>query len=53
MERYEESERLVTPEEREELNRILGAYGLYNASQDIYPTIEHPEDDKWIIRGEK
>lgn len=53
MEQLPEFERLINDEEREELNRALGALGLYDASQDTYETSEHPEDDKWIIKGEK
>lgn len=38
----EEMEREATPEEREELNRIIGSKGLYNAL----------DDSENIIRGE-
>jgi hypothetical protein len=43
--------RLVTPEEREYLERTLGSLGLYDASQDVYSVTEHPEDEKWIIQS--
>lgn len=61
MERFDQkSERIIAQEEREYLNRVLGSFGLYDASQDIYDTPEH-QDEKWavepyenpcIIRGE-
>ena len=42
----EEMEREATPAEREELNRILGSMGMYNAQQDL-------DDNPNIIRGEE
>mgnify|MGYP003451797186 FL=1 len=42
-------ERLITPEEREKLNKTLGSMGLYNAAMDNYIFVEHPEDDTWIL----
>lgn len=35
----------------EEVQRLLGSLGLYDALQDEYSTIEHPEDDKWVVRS--
>lgn len=43
----EEMERVVTPTERERLERVLASYGLYDASQDRYEVTEHPEDERW------
>lgn len=44
-------ERLATEEERDYINRLLGAQGLYDASQDTFELIERPDDSQWIIRG--
>lgn len=47
----EQTERLL----REELTRRLAntslISGVYDASTDRHHTTDHPEDDKWIIRG--
>ena len=32
------------------INRALGNLGLYDASQDTYPTTDH-DDESWFIRG--
>lgn len=53
MERETGSDRVeILANSYEDSVRILGCLGLYDASQDVYPTIEHPEDDQWIIKGE-
>lgn len=51
MEQLPEFERIITPEEREYLDRMLGSLGLYDASQDQYDVTEHPEDEQWFPRG--
>lgn len=49
MERFEpKSERIITQEEREYLNRVLGSFGLYDASQDECDTPEH-QDERWAV----
>lgn len=48
MESLPEHERIINNEEREALNRALGALGLYDASQDEYDNPEHPEDERWF-----
>lgn len=53
MEYLQENERRATPQEREEINRALFHQGLYNAALDDYELSDHPEDDQWIVRGEK
>lgn len=45
----ESMERLISTEERERLQRALGSFGLYDASQDSYNVTEHPEDRKWPV----
>lgn len=45
----ENMERLISIEEREHLQRVLGSIGLYDASQDTYAVTEHPEDRKWAV----
>ena len=35
----------------EEVQRILGHLGLYDASQDHYEVTEHPEDRKWAVEA--
>lgn len=51
MEQFNKSpeKHLITFEEREELQRALGQVGLVDATLFEHPTIEHPEDDRWII----
>lgn len=46
-----DNERLINQEEREQLQRVLGSFGLYDASQDVIHSPEHPEDDKWFVLG--
>lgn len=50
MERREAEERKAEIEKDTELTaRLLGALGLYDASQDHYEVTEHPEDSKWAV----
>lgn len=45
---------LITPEEREELNRTLGHLGLVDAVLFDWPpngVTEHPDDERWFGRG--
>lgn len=61
MERKTSPERVESASEGfERSKRLIGALGLYDASQDVYDVIEH-NDEKWavepydnpcIIRGE-
>lgn len=44
----ENMERLANSEERERLERLLGSFGLYDASQDIYP-IQERQDEHWAV----
>lgn len=54
MERFDESlERKIDPVLDAEYISMLGSLGLYDASSDKYQSTEHPEDDKWIVRGEE
>lgn len=46
-----EEKHLITEEERGILQRTLGSLGLYDASMDFYDVPEHPEDERWIVRG--
>mgnify|MGYP006350792665 FL=1 len=46
-----EPDRLATPQEREELNRLLGSYGLVDATLFDMPEDTQYDDEKWIIRG--
>ena len=49
----EASEALIREELwRRQLARQAFSSGVYDASGDEYPTVDHPEDNKWIIRGE-
>jgi len=48
----EDNERPATSIEREELQRILGSFGLYDASKDIVHSTERPEDNKWFLLSE-
>lgn len=49
----EASEALIREElYRRQLARQALSIGVYDASEDEYATANHPEDDKWIIRGE-
>lgn len=47
----EEFEREANQEELAELQRQLGARGLYNANDGTLGSEEHPEDEQWIERG--
>jgi hypothetical protein len=38
------------PEAFDEVNKVLGALGLYNAAADTYEVAEH-DDNKWIIQS--
>lgn len=50
MERRESEARKAEIEKDTELTaRLLGALGLYDASQDHYEVTEHPEDRKWAV----
>lgn len=55
MERETNSDQIekLADSRNEDTVRLLGALGLYDASQDYYEVTEHPEDDQWIIKGEK
>lgn len=46
----ERLERPATEEEREYVTRMLGNYGLYDASLDEYNTKYH-QDEQWVIGG--
>lgn len=30
---------------------LLGSQGLYDCSDDTYDNPNHPDDDRWIVRG--
>lgn len=48
----EASEALIRSELNRRLSQVaLDATGAYDASQDAYTTTEHPEDERWIVRG--
>lgn len=51
MEQFENNpeKHIITQAEREELQRSLGQLGLVDATQFSYPTIDYPEDERWII----
>ena len=50
----ESNERLITPEEKERLQRALASYGLVDATLfDMPEDIPHPNDRKWAVYTEK
>ena len=42
----------VTEEQKEELQHALGQVGLVDATLFDYPMPDHPDDERWIVRGE-
>jgi len=52
MENFSPEKHIISREESIELQRALGQLGLVDATLFDYHTIDHPEDDQWIIRGE-
>lgn len=53
MEKTNPEKHLINVEERAELQRALGHIGLVDATLFDYPTPSHPDDERWIIRGEE
>lgn len=42
----------ITEEQKEELQHALGQVGLVDATLFDYPAVDHPDDERWIVRGE-